>query len=468
MDAACLLPEADVWAAEIAANADLPDDRLNQRFSAILATFAARPLDSIPQACGASKDAKATYRFLSNSRVEADDLLQALTAVTTEDCRGRPIVLAVQDTTSLNYSMLQATTGLGPVGSSEQARGLYLHTTLALRLDGVAIGLLHQSCWSRSSDERTSSERDHRPIEDKESVKWLRGLNGVAAALDRLPDNQRPRIIHLMDREGDIHEVLQAIAASADSAIIRSMQNRLVAEPIRRAHDAVAAAPLLGTKVIDVPASQGKPKRRARLELRSITTTITPSRKHRGHSQRQPLAWSLVEAREVDAPPDIQPLHWLLWTLEPVQTRAQVLEVVRLYKLRWHVEDFHLTLKSGCQAESLELETADRLEKAITIYSAVAVRILALRDLARHEPDAPCTTILSADAWKALWLRIHQKSMPANMPVPTVHDAVRWIGRLGGHLNRKPDGMPGVRTLWRGWRDLTLLVAGYRLARSHT
>jgi hypothetical protein len=50
--------------------------------------------------------------------------------------------------------------------------------------------------------------------------------------------------------------------------------------------------------------------------------------------------------------------------------------------------------------------------------------------------------------------------------VPTVKQAILWIGRLGGHLNRKRDGMPGVRTLWRGWRDLTLLVTGYRLARA--
>lgn len=268
-----------------------------------------------------------------------------------------------------------------------------------------------------------------------------------------------------MDREGDIHEVLQTIAGSRDGAIIRSAHNRLVDDPLHYAHEAVAAAPLLGIKVIDVPAGHGQPKRQARLELRSITTTITPRCKHAGQADRQPVTWSLVEAREVDAPAGVEALHWLLWTTEPAASLADTLEILRLYKLRWRIEDFHLTLKSGCRAEALELETAQRLTKALTIYSAVAVRILTLRDLARKEPDAPCTTILSNDAWKTLWIHFNKKRLTANTPIPTVKQAILWIGRLGGHLNRQRDGLPGVRTLWRGWRDLTVLVAGYRLGR---
>jgi hypothetical protein len=268
-----------------------------------------------------------------------------------------------------------------------------------------------------------------------------------------------------MDREGDIHEVLQTIAGSRDGAIIRSTHNRLVDDPLRYAHDAVAAAKLLGTKVIDVPAGHGQPKRKARLELRSITTAITPSRKHAGQTDRQPVTWSLVEAREFDVPAGAEALHWLLWTTEPANTLSDTLEILRLYKLRWRIEDFHLILKSGCRAEALELETADRLTKALTIYSAVAVRILTLRDLARQEPNAPCTTVLSDDAWKTLWIHFNKKRLTTDVPIPTVKQAILWIGRLGGHLNRKRDGMPGVRTLWRGWRDLTIMVAGYRLAR---
>lgn len=464
MNAATLSLDAEVWAAELAAHAELPDERLNRRFAEIVATFADKPLDSIPQACGCAKSAKASYRFFQNERFTSDDLLHPLTAFTAEHCRGRAVVLAIQDTTSANFATLHHTRGLGPIGSSDLAKGLYLHTTLAVRPDGVPLGLLHQECWSRPP-ERRAGDHQALAIEDKESRKWLHGIAGVEEALEQLPDAERPRVIHLMDREGDIHEVLQTIAGSRDGAIIRSAQNRLVDDPLRYAHEAVAAAPLLGTKVIDVPAGHGQPKRQARLELRSITTTITPRCKHAGQADRQPVTWSLVEARQVDAPAGVEALHWLLWTTEPASRLVETLEILRLYQLRWRIEDFHLTLKSGCRAEALELETAERLTKALTIYSAVAVRILTLRDLARQEPDAPCTTILSNDAWKTLWVHFNQKRLTANTPIPTVKQAILWIGRLGGHLNRKRDGMPGVRTLWRGWRDLTVLVAGYRLGR---
>jgi hypothetical protein len=455
--------DLDPWAATIAAQAELPDDRLNDRFAHVLATFAAKPLDSIPQACGSAAAAKATYRFLSNPRFTAGDLHRALCAATAEACRGQPVVLAVQDTTGLSYPTLTQTTGLGPLNDSLKARGLFLHTTLAIRTDGVPLGVFDQACWGRS--DQLVAEHHDRPIAEKESARWLNGMTAAEAAVEALPAPQRPRLIHVMDREGDIHEVLQQIDPTRHGAVIRSAHNRRVDGPVSHAHDAVAAAPRQGVKVITVPARAGRPARRARLELRARTLTVMPLCQHPPHRQRRPVTWGLVEAREAAAPANTEPLHWLLWTTEPIATRADLIRVLDIYQRRWRIEEFHLALKSGCGVEALELETAQRLSKAVAVYSAVAARIVALRDLARHEPDAPCTTVLSDDAWKVLWVRFAHQRLTANTPPPTVRQVILWIGRLGGHLGRKGDGLPGVRTLWRGWRDLTILVAGVRLGR---
>ena len=92
----------------------------------------------------------------------------------------------------------------------------------------------------------------------------------------------------------------------------------------------------------------------------------------------------------------------------------------------------------------------------------MAARIVALRDRAEQEPDAPATVWLSADACAVLVAKFGQGHAGLRL---TLGQAVLWIGRLGGHLNRQRDGMPGVRTLWRGLRDLTLLVEGWRVAR---
>ena len=134
------LPSPEHWASQIAAHASLPDERLNTRLANIIITFAAKPLDNIPQACGDAGQAKATYRFIANERMDFDDLLQPIVDTTVDSCRGLSTILAVQDSTSLNYSHLHCTTGLGPLNDSATARGLHVHTTLAVRDDGVPLG----------------------------------------------------------------------------------------------------------------------------------------------------------------------------------------------------------------------------------------------------------------------------------------------------------------------------------------
>ena len=355
MNVAIASLDEDWRAAEFAQFAQLPDARLNRRLTEILSVFARHSYVSIPQACGSVASAKATYRFFDNRRVTIPALLETITAVTASHCRGAAVVLAVHDTTSMNYSKLTKTTGLGPIGSSETAKGLYVHTSLALRPDGLPIGLLHQETWSRPPGKRTT---DHHqlPIEEKESCKWFDGIAGTEMAFEQLPADERPRVIHLMDREGDIHEVLEAIVDSPDGAVIRCTHNRVIDDPIGHAHDAVAAAPRLGTKKIDVPAQHGHRKRTAIVELRSITTEIVPTRKHPWQADREPFTCSLVEVREVNPPDGVEPLHWLLWTTEPAVTLDESIEILRLYKLRWRIEDFHLAIKSGCRVEALELE----------------------------------------------------------------------------------------------------------------
>jgi hypothetical protein len=408
------------------------------------------------------------YRFFANDRIDGADLLQPLVDTTSDSCRGLKTMLAVQDTTSLNFSTLRTTKDLGPLNDSERARGLHLHTTLAVRDDGVALGLLGQIYWARPTEGRSAPDRQERPIEDKESRKWLDGIEAAEAAWESLPDDtERPRLVHVMDREGDIHEVLQRVSDSPHFAIIRCSQNRSVAGPYDKAYAALEAAPILATTKVSLPkaasAGAASSQRRAELCLRVVRLTITPNEKK--HPQRQPVTWTLIEAREINPPPGVEALHWRLWTNLPTNTPEEILEVLRYYGLRWRVEDFHLTLKSGCTVEKLALETAQRLIKAATLYSAVAVRLVTLRDLARVEPEAPCTIVLNQDEWQALWVRFAKQKLTANTPPPTIEQAIRWIGRLGGHLARKRDGMPGVRTLWRGFRDLSILAAGFRAGR---
>ena len=264
-----------------------------------------------------------------------------------------------------------------------------------------------------------------------------------------------------MDREGDAYEVMMAVVDAGDSAIIRCAQNRRVDDPLERAHQAVRSRPVLGRAEVAVGRTAGVPGRQATVELRSMRVTLVPDLEKYPHAWA--MTWNLVEVWEPEPPPGTEPVHWLLWTLEPAATLAEALEVVRKSTCRWPIEEFHWTLKSGCRVEDLRLETWEGLEKAVTVNAEVAARIVALRDLARETPDAPASALLSADEAGALVCHFGKGMKPSAL---TIRQAVLWIGRLGGHLNRKGDGMPGVRTLWRGMHDLSLLAAGFRAARN--
>jgi Transposase DNA-binding/Transposase Tn5 dimerisation domain len=440
-----------VWASQVATAADLPDERLDQRLTVILMDTIEHPSASIPQAAGSAGAAKATYRFYANPRVTADALRGGIATETARRCLEEDVVLVVQDTTSLNFTGLHSIPELGPIDSGGLARGVHLHTALGVTTSGRVIGILDQQYWARPQQGQPAPE-------EKESGKWINGIDAARDVLYTAAEARPlPRLIHVMDREGDAYEVMMTIVDAGDSAIIRCAQNRRIDDPLNKAHEAVRNQPVLCRKEILVPRKKGIPERYAQVEVRSMRVTLVPDHEKYPHAWR--MTWNLVEVWEPEPPPGVESVHWLLWTLEPAATAAEALAVVAKYKCRWPIEEVHLVIKSGCQVESLQLETWEGLEKAVTVNAAVAARIVSLRDLARETPEAAALGVLSEDEVEVLVCRFGKGMKPSEL---TIGQAVLWIGRLGGHLNRKRDGMPGVRTLWSGLHDLTLLVAGFQ------
>jgi hypothetical protein len=443
-----------VWANQVATAADLPDQRLDKRLATIIVDTIERPDASIPQASGDAGQAKGTYRFYSNTRVTVAAVHQGFTTDTARRCLDQDILLVVQDTTTLNFTGLKSIPELGPIDSGGLARGVHLHTALAVTVSGQVVGILDQQYWARP-------QRGQPAPEEKESGKWINGIDASRSTLYQAAgDRPVPRLIHLMDREGDAYEVMMTVGDAGDSAIIRCAQNRRIDDPLAKAHEAVRSRPVLSRPEIVVRRKGHAPERRARVEVRSLRATLTPDLEKYPHAW--PMTWDLVEVWEPEPPAGIERIHWLIWTLEPATTADEALEVVRKYTQRWPIEEVHLVLKSGCQVEDLRLKTWDSLEKAVRVNAAVAVRIVSLRDLARETPEAPALNVLSEDEAGALACHFGKGMSPSEL---TIGQAVLWIGRLGGHLNRKRDGMPGVRTLWRGLHDLTLLAAGFRAAK---
>lgn len=450
--------QGTVWATSVLGGGSFPDHRLKLRAIQILAQKAARPGDSIPQGAGSPAAAKATYRFLENPRVSAQLLWSPIQEHAARALRGLDRALTIQDTTFLNLPTLEATEGLGTVnGKDEEA--LLMHSVLVVRPDGHILGMLDHQVWARPPEELgKAKDRRSRPIEAKESSKWLRAMARAAALRDRFSPGTR--LIHVCDREADIHEVFQKALDLGDDAIIRCSRDRRVQGPWGRVRATLAAQPVLARARIEVPRKKGQRKRWAAIEIRSAAVTLDPPAKH---PDRRPLRLGVVWVTEPVVPAGVEPLDWMLWTTLPVGTVEEALTVVEYYRRRWRIEDFHRTLKDGCRVERTQLKTAGRIETLVAYSSAVAVRLLQITHWARTEPTRPCTEVLSDDEWRVLWARIHNARLPEGQAPPTMREAVRMIGRLGGHLGRKCDGLPGVRSLWKGWYVLQLLVEGYHI-----
>src|SRR6266516_993358 len=140
---------------------DLGDARRTQRLLTLMGQVAARPGASLPEACGSRGQLKAAYRFLANEAIEPAALWASHIAATYARAAGVPVVLAVQDTTELDWGPQSATAGLGPLGAPSH-QGLLVHTTLAFTPERVPLGVVAQAVWAR--DPGTVGQRETRRL----------------------------------------------------------------------------------------------------------------------------------------------------------------------------------------------------------------------------------------------------------------------------------------------------------------
>lgn len=451
------------WAVAEFAAAELGDVRRTERLVKLASVLSKRPGASLPQACGSRAMLKAAYRFFDNDAVIPKEILSSHVASTTLRITACPLVLAPQDTTSLDWTTHPATEGLGPLCDPDH-RGLFAHTTLAVTPERVPLGLLAQQVWAR--DPHTVGKRQtrrHRPIEQKESHKWLSSLQAVIAARQRCPKTQ---FVSIGDREADVYDLFLADRPKGVDLLVRAAWNRKVAHPEGYLWDVVATQPISTRLSVGVPRRQDQKARTASLALRFCRVSLCPPR-HRAQEQLPPVEVWAVHVLEEAPPSGTDPIEWLLLSTRAVHTVEDALERVDWYCCRWGIEVLHKVLKSGCRIEIRQLESADGLQRCLLLYSVIAWRILYAVMLSRNLPDLPCTALLEPEEWQALYCTIHQTPTPLCEP-PTLRQAVHWIGRLGGFLDRKGDGEPGVTVLWRGFQSLTDLTTMYRILRPQT
>jgi len=448
------------WAEEEFGTVDLGDKRLQARLLSISRDLYARPQANIPQACGTRARTKAAYRFFRNENTTMDRILQGHYTATNERIRKEKIVLAVQDTTSFNYSNHPMTDGLGSIGSKVESGpiGLIMHDTMAFTTEGTPLGLIDIQCWSRDKKEFGKKHKRHMlPIEEKESNKWLISYRKSAEVQKACPDVM---VVSVGDREADIYDLFHLAVGDNKNPklLVRATQDRSLMDG-ENLWPTLLKRGASGIQEVRVPRKPGKKERVARLGVKYSPVTLNPPQRKKNLPEVN--IWAVL-AKEVEVPVGEDGLEWMLLTTMPVTSFNDAVQKLEWYSKRWGIEIFHRTLKSGCKIEERQLGSADSIESCLAIDLVVAWRIYHLTKLGRETPDCPCSVYFAEEEWKALNAYITKNPKPPEKP-PTLRDAMRMVASLGGFLGRKSDGEPGTKSLWLGLQRLDDITAMWKI-----
>ena len=451
--------DTQTWAQEQFGDCQLGDQRRTKRLIEVASRVANHPAGSFTQQLSDWGDLKAAYRLLDRDEVTFQAIAGPHWEQTRRAAPGRYLVIG--DTTELDFGRRRKIPDLGPTGNGS-GRGFLLHSGLVVRAGTEdVVGLAGQQIHYRkpSPKKESASQRLKRP---RESQVWGQVIDLIG------PPPEGVQWVHVYDRGADNFEVFCHLLEQGDDWVVRasSLHRKILTPAGQRVKlsQYLSSLPLAGSYELSLRAREKQPARTAKLEVRFGELSIpVPAQKSPYVKQQNPapIKMWVVWVQEVDAPPGVEPIMWVLYTSLPVTSFAAAWQVIEYYESRWLIEEWHKALKTGCRVTKRQLKEKGRLEALVGLLSVVAVRLLQLKSVARTEPDRPARQFVPP-----LWLAMLKAS---RKKLHRVHDLTigqfwREVAKLGGFLGRRCDGEPGWITIWRGWEKLNTLVRGAELA----
>ena len=474
------------WVIEELGAVDLKDKRRNHRACRILNSFATIG-DSTPDAVRSVAHLKATYRFMDMEQVTPATLLAPHRDRTLARISAQQRVLLVQDTTEVDLTRPERQIeGAGPL-TSDYSSGFYLHPLIAFTDTGVPLGILDSHTWARTELAHHSSAAERRrssykrPLEQKESYRWVKMIReskqiavaNVDTDIVCVADSEsdlyelfaefvdRPPNFHLLIRACHDRVVLDAETLSENPVSFESSSLESVLEtcPVRLRTTVEVCARKKGSSTTKLARRKPRESRTAELEVRAATVTLRPPRRTKGVELPQ-VKLNVVQSKEVNPPENAEPIVWTLLTTLPIESN-DLEQILTDYQQRWQIECFFMTLKSGMGIENLQYQKLDRYLNAVTLLMIVAWRVQQITQLARTAPDESCQEHFDSSQWKPIYMFAGKGPLPTQ--APTNHQLLTLIAELGGYINKKSQGPPGTKTVWRGIQKLKILTEAFQV-----
>jgi hypothetical protein len=438
--------------------ADFGDTRLTDRLVQIGDELGSSPAESIPIACENSASTKATYRFCDNESVGSAEIFASHKQAQRSRLQETDELLVVSDTTELVFPRHPSKEGLGDIGTSEMdLEGVKVHSTIGIDPQTHHMtGVIDQQPLIEDRQEGTTHDANGNdepiPLETRHK-KWIRGDRRARAWL---PEDVRPIFIH--DRGADDFSLYAEIIEEMDNAgfVVRAQYNRQIRTPTgeqEKLFDWSSDLPEEGRTTIDIQQAGGRKARTAELSIATGTCDLLPTQA--ASDEADPIPVNVVQVTEIE--PSEDPMQWVLLTTASVEGLDEALTVIEYYRLRWRIEEWHKALKTGCRIEERQLQTWERMDVLLGVYSVIAWKVLELRDLARENSSADPDVLLS-DAERAVLEARFPELRGESGKAYAVH-----VAKLGGYLDRNSDPPPGWQAMWKGLQKLRLWAEGYEL-----
>lgn len=420
-----------------------------------------QPGGTLPQKIRDPAALQAMYRLVKRREVTHASVLAPHLAETRRriEQHSGPL-LAICDSSELDYSGLESVEELGQIGNGG-GRGFICHNVLIFNPEKrEVLGLGNQILHIRDKTPEDETKSDRRDRESRESRLWPEATKDL------------PKISNLIvvcDRGGDTFEELEHEMKSGRKFVIRSAQDRNALmehvgdSEVSKLHTLARQAKAVGTFRFEVAAAGSRPSRKATMQYAFMPVRLLPPKQPRGVHSQEPLTVWVVRVWEKNPPAGTEGLEWLLLTSMAIADAAATLSIIDYYKCRWVIEEYHKASKTGCSIEEMQFTYRSRLEAMIALQSVIALTLLNLREMSRR-PDAETTAaseVVSQEAVNILSIWRHGDECPDW----TIAEFFYALARLGGHQNRRQDKQPGWMVLWRGWMALQLLIAGAKTQR---
>lgn len=408
-------------------------------------------------------------RWIANDKVTTKEISAAIVEKSRLLSKDKH-VLAIQDTTELNYeAKIGRIKGLGQVGHGGNSYGFYLHPMLVIDADKEeCLGLASIKSWVRAEDEKKAKDRVRKlqPIEQKESYRWI---ESSLKAKQILCEARQVTIV--ADRESDIYEEWCRIPDKKTHLLTRACQDRLLSNT-KKLFSHVKGLEVMGKYEVEVKAVPGKRRRAhlAKMEIRFDEVEINRPIKCSDKSAPNSVKLNVVDVLESQKSvlKNEKPIHWCLLTTHEIKNVEQALEIVHWYCMRWHIEQFFRVLqKQGIDIESSQIQTAAGLMKLATVACFAALRIMQLI-LARDGKEQSVSVVFTRTECKLLSKL--QKKLEGRTEKQKNHykaTSLSWaawiIARLGGWKGYSSESPPGPITFSRGLKNFQVIREGLSL-----